>query len=472
MSGCGDSNNNLIYLNIQSVPETIDPQLAKSDEELMICRNLFEGLLRKNKDGKIVNGVCKSYEKNGLTYTFDLREGAKWSNKSDVTADDFVFAFRRAVTPSVKAPFARRLRNIKNAPAILNGTSDPSVLGVTATSSGTLVIELTKEDEFFEETLTTPVCMPCNSSFFDECEGKYGRDKECVISNGSYYLRRWFNEEFGMRLIKSETYSGDFESKNGGIVITANDETPTRTLFSKDSVDCAFVDNKDVDAVRSTGANCSSTQNICWLMTIGSSYSGDIRNAFAMSVSPDVYSPVLPTGFSAARSVYPGVLGITDADGIGLKSYDIESAKTIFSNAVKKMDDKVFPQAIMYYYADDCMLPVTKSVVAHFQQNLSAFINISPAKHPQELKGELKASSLQFAMFPVKATSADVSEYLVNFGSFDGVAPAAAQQAILSAQTVIPICFENTNLCYSNALSNMVFENFNGYIDFSFVIKK
>ncbi|MBP5686211.1 MAG: peptide ABC transporter substrate-binding protein, partial [Clostridia bacterium] len=113
MSGCGDSNNNLIYLNIQSVPETLDPQLAKSDEELMICRNLFEGLLRKNKDGKIVNGVCKSYEKNGLTYTFDLREGAKWSNKSDVTADDFVFAFRRAVTPSVKAPFARRLRNIK-----------------------------------------------------------------------------------------------------------------------------------------------------------------------------------------------------------------------------------------------------------------------------------------------------------------------------------------------------------------------
>ena len=471
-SGCDGSNDNLIYLNVISVPETLDPQLAESDEELMICRNLFEGLLRKDADGKIVKGVCKSYRKDGLTYTFDLRSDAKWSDGKKVTANDFVFSFRRAVSPSVKAPFSRRLRSIKNAPAVINGSADVSSLGVTAVSDTCLKIELSAEDALFEETLTTPVCMPCNEGFFNECEGKYGRDENSVISNGSYYLRRWRTEEFGIRIIKNDNYSGDFKAKNGGLVITANSDTPVNKLFSKNSIDCAFVDNRDINKVKETGAKHKSVQNVCWFMTIGSTYTSDVRNAFALSVSPDVYGPVLPSGFSAARSIYPDVLKVKGADGVGITAYNIDTARNLFSNAVKKMEDKIFPGATMIYYADDCMLPVTKSIVAHFQQNLSAFINISPAKHPEELKEELKKFSLQFAMFPVKARNCDVSEYLVNFGGYDGVDPATAQQRILAGQTVIPICYENTNLCYAKNLSNISFENIDGYIDFSFVVKK
>ena len=471
-SGCGGNAGNIIYLNLLTPPETLDPQLAKSDEELLICRNLYEGLLRKNEEGKIVNGACKSYKKSGLTYTFTLRSDAKWSNGKKVTADDFVFAFRRAVTPAVEAPFARRLRNIKNAQSVLNGTADPSTLGVTAKSDTSLTIELASEDKYFEDTLTTPVCMPCRQSFFNGCNGKYGRDGDCVLANGSYYLKSWRTDEFGIRIIKNDKYSGDFKPKNGGIVITANQKTEVRKLFSKNSVDCAFVDNRDVNSVKSEGAKLKTTQNICWFMTIGNTYSADIRNAFCLAFDEGVYKSSLNTGFSVSKSIYPGVLGVKNADGVGLSQYNLENAKAIFSSAVKKTEDKIFPSATMYYYPDDYMLPVTKSIIGHYQQNLSAFINISPAKHPEELKEELKAFSLQFAMFPVKATGSDITEYLVNFGIYDTSDTTAAQQRILAQKTVIPVCCENTNFCYSQKLSNINFTNFDGYIDFSFVIKK
>ena len=141
------------------------------------------------------------------------------------------------------------------------------------------------------------------------------------------------------------------------------------------------------------------------------------------------------------------------------------------SSAVKQTDNKAFPSATMYYYSDQAMLPVIKAVVAHFQQNLSAFINISPAKHPEELKNELKSTSLQFAIFPVKARNRDVSEYLISFGSYSGVDPVSAQTRILANKTIVPICYENTNFCYTKALQNVYFENRDGYVDFSFIVK-
>ena len=471
ISGCKSSTNDIIYLNISSIPETLDPQLAQTDEELMICRNIYEGLLRKNEKGGIVAGACSSYKVEGLTYTFNLRSDAKWSDGAPVTADDFIFAFRRAVTPDMKSPFARRLKNIKNAAAILSGSANPSTLGIKALSDKCIQIELSGADRHFEEVLTTPVCMPCNQKFLEKCEGKFARDEDCVISNGSYYLKRWRTEEFGIRLVKNDDYTGDFKAKNGGVIITANSKDPIKKLFAKNSIDCAIVDNLDVEAVKQTGTEYKTIQNICWFMTVGETYTSDVRFAFLSSVSPDVYKSLLPTGFSPAYSIYPEVLQVDNADKAGIIKYDIDNAKIIFSAAVKLMEDKAFPPALMYYYKDDCILPAAKAVVAHFQQNLSAFINISPAKHPEELKNELKGTTLQFSLFPVKANGSDVSEYLYNFGSFDGIDSKQAQEQILSKQTIVPICFENTNLCYSKALNNIVFENQDGYIDFSFVTK-
>ena len=146
-AGCGDNYKEaFIYIDFDSIPTTLDPQLADSDEELTVVRSLFDTLLRYDSEGKIVPSGAESYTKDGNTYTFKLKKDAKWVSGEAVTANDYVYAFRRAVDPATKAPYASSLFSIVNAKDIYEGKLNTSDLGVTATDDYTLKIELMGAD--------------------------------------------------------------------------------------------------------------------------------------------------------------------------------------------------------------------------------------------------------------------------------------------------------------------------------------
>ena len=88
-TACSNNDDAYIYFQLDEVPKTLDPQTAKTDIELLISQNLYEGLMRYNEKGELQHGVAKSYEKQGLTYTFTLRDGIKWSDGADLKAKDF-----------------------------------------------------------------------------------------------------------------------------------------------------------------------------------------------------------------------------------------------------------------------------------------------------------------------------------------------------------------------------------------------
>lgn len=463
---------NYVYFDIKNKPHSIDPQTAKTDEELLIVRNIFEGLLRKNEKGKIVCGAAKSYKKSGLTYTFKLRKDAVWSDKTPVTAYDFVFGIRRAVSPAVKCPYGKRLSKIVNAEAALNGTASPEAIGVTANDEETLQITLSSEDKSFEDTLTTSVAMPCNEEFFNSTSGKYGLDAESILSNGSYVLKKWNADDFAIRLYRNEEYSGSFKAQNGAVFISSKEDETPDVFFDKKSVDCAFVESENLDDVLKLKVNKISYQNICWVMTVSDKYSPQIRTALLSSFSADVYKDNLPSGFKTAQSLYPAVLSVDSSiNGAGYLPYDLENAKSVFSSVVAKEDDKAFPSASLYTYDSSPILPVARAILGHWQNNLCAFINISGAKFPEELVSELNEKKLDFALFPVIAKSSDLNEYLLNFG-ISGYDAASAQNALLSARTLIPVAFEDTNICYTEQLTLPFTECENGYIDFAFAVKK
>ncbi len=471
-SGCsGSDSDTYIYINISEKPTFIDPQIAKSDEELMIVRNIFEGLLRKNNKGEIVCGVCESYNKNGLVYTFNLKKDLVWSDNTPLTANDFVFAFKRAVTNNVEAPFVNRLFAVKNAKSIYSGKAKASSLGVKALDDYTLKITLAKEDKNFLDTLTTSICMPCNQAFFNECGGKYGLDAENIISNGSYYLKKWNPDEFGIRLLKNQAYKGSFTAKNGAVFISSNEEETAKTLFQKEITDVAFVKNEDLDQVKQTGTQCYSLQNICWFLSVGKDYEKSVRKSLLTAVSEDSYKDKLGAGFSVATSLYPGILNQNKSVGKkGFPTYNLKKSMEIFSDYVASLDDRQFPSATLYYYDNPGILPAVRGLLGHWQQNLCAFVNITPAKNPKELVGQLKDNDLQFALFPVKATSENVKEYLLNFKSYSGNT-ATVQQKLLENYTLYPIAFENTNICYRSVIKDLYINGENGYIDFSFATK-
>ncbi|MEM7054684.1 MAG: ABC transporter substrate-binding protein, partial [Pseudomonadota bacterium] len=115
-------------------PETLDPHLATGVPTANILRDLFEGLTTTAPDGEIMPGAASRWNvsRDGISYTFYLRPEGRWSNGDPLTAEDFVFSFRRAVDPNTAASYGRMLIPILNAQAILAGEMAPEQLGIEA----------------------------------------------------------------------------------------------------------------------------------------------------------------------------------------------------------------------------------------------------------------------------------------------------------------------------------------------------
>ena len=107
-----------------SEPKSIDPQLASENAGSNVIYDTFEGLTSNDAAGKLIPGVAEKWEisEDGKTYTFHLRDNAKWSDDTPVTAGDFVYAWRRAVNPATGSEYAFILYPVKNAEAIAGGT--------------------------------------------------------------------------------------------------------------------------------------------------------------------------------------------------------------------------------------------------------------------------------------------------------------------------------------------------------------
>ena len=112
---------------------SFDPQLVEDTDGSGIVRDLFEGLYNQDGNGKLAPGVALSHtvSADNMTYTFTLRKDAKWSDGNPVTAHDFVYAWKRAVTPELASPYAwyMELMSIKNGAEIIAGNAQPGRSG-------------------------------------------------------------------------------------------------------------------------------------------------------------------------------------------------------------------------------------------------------------------------------------------------------------------------------------------------------
>lgn len=471
-TACSDSKDAYLYFELPEIPQTLDPQLASSDSELLIVRNIFEGLMRKDQTGKIVRGIAESFTKDGLTYTFKLRKDAKWSDGSAITAKDFEFGFKRALNPVTKAPFASRLLCIKNARQVNSSAMSIDNLGVNAIGNHTLKITLEYDDALFLEALTTSVAMPCNEEFFYETDGKYGIFAESLLSCGSYRLSRWKKENFGIRLYRNEDYNGDFIAQNAAAFLTCNKDKDTLEQLKKNNIDIAFIDSTLETEAKSSELKAISFENICWVLTIGDSFTYNMRKSLSMLIGNQVYSESLAEGYSAASSIFPSSIN-SDKLIQNTNYYDLENAKKLYFSELEALPNKKFPaDALLYYYGNESVKPVVTDIVGHWQANLAAFINIETASDPELLLPQLSEQSYSFAFFPVRADSNRADEYLKKFGIFENTNLQEAQSKILSSNSIIPVMFQNTVIAYAPTLQNLNAELGNGYIDFSFIIKE
>ncbi|SUM32322.1 peptide ABC transporter substrate-binding protein [Staphylococcus gallinarum] len=156
---------------------SLDTALATDTVSFDLYNQIYEGLYTLDKDDKAVPGVAKSMPKKsdgGKTLTIKLRKNAKWSNGDPVTAQDFVYAWRRVVNPNTASEYAYIMYDIKNAEEINMGKKKVDQLGVKALDDYTLQVKLTKPIPYINEMLAFATFMPQNEKIVKKYGEQYG----------------------------------------------------------------------------------------------------------------------------------------------------------------------------------------------------------------------------------------------------------------------------------------------------------
>lgn len=170
-------------------PESLDPHKTSTVYEAHILRDLFQGLVMQDAKANLIPGAAESWtiSDDGTVYTFKMRPGAVWSNGDPVTAEDFVYSFRRLEDPATGAEYASMLYVIKNGEEVNTGAMPPDQIGVRAVDDMTLEITLKAPTPYFLEMLTHQATYPVHKASI-EALGEEWIKPGNLVSNGAFTL--------------------------------------------------------------------------------------------------------------------------------------------------------------------------------------------------------------------------------------------------------------------------------------------
>lgn len=190
----------ILHLGNGGEPSDIDPHATVGLPENQIQKALFEGLCSKDpKTLEPIPGVAESWEisDDGLTYTFKIRESARWSNGDPFTAEDFVWSWQRALNPALANQYAYTYYMIKNAEAFNKGElQDFSEVGIKALDSHTLQVELAMPTPYFLQLLSFKSMFPVHRATLEKFDAATQRGTawtrpENFVGNGAFVVKDW-----------------------------------------------------------------------------------------------------------------------------------------------------------------------------------------------------------------------------------------------------------------------------------------
>ncbi|MFC4620112.1 peptide ABC transporter substrate-binding protein [Camelliibacillus cellulosilyticus] len=234
LAACGGGNNNSSSSGSKTSGKLADKQVLKLTEAADlptldaamstdttsgdVLQMISAGLMMID-DNKVKPDMAASepeVSKDGKVYTFKIRDNAKWSDGSPVTAQDFVYAWQRAIDPKTASQYAYIFAsaNIKNAEKIDDKNSDlygkVDQLGVKAIDDHTLQVTLEKPTPYFTSLMSFPTFQPLKKDFFEKQGDKYAQEPDKMLYNGPFVLATW-NHGSGWTLKKNPNY---WDAKN------------------------------------------------------------------------------------------------------------------------------------------------------------------------------------------------------------------------------------------------------------------
>ena len=207
-----------------SNPETLDPALNNAIDGANTIITIFEPLLLINENNEVVGGQAESWEtsEDGLTWTFTMRDGLKWSDGTDLNAKDFEYSFKRMVDPNTAAPYAEtclgmidgfeEAAGFPDADGNPTAEPNPDALNVKASDDGkTLTIVLSYPCSYFDKMAAFATMSPVQQATVEANGDAWCTSPDTFVSNGPYMITDWTPSE-RIVLTKNPNYVGGWDS--------------------------------------------------------------------------------------------------------------------------------------------------------------------------------------------------------------------------------------------------------------------
>ena len=207
-----------------SNPETLDPALNSAIDGANTIITIFEPLLLINENNEVIGGQAESWEasEDGLTWTFTMRDGLKWSDGTDLNAKDFEYSFKRMVDPNTAAPYAEtclgmidgfeEAAGFPDADGNPTAEPNPDALNVKASDDGkTLTIVLSYPCSYFDKMAAFATMSPVQQATVEANGDAWCTSPDTFVSNGPYMITDWTPSE-RIVLTKNPNYVGGWDS--------------------------------------------------------------------------------------------------------------------------------------------------------------------------------------------------------------------------------------------------------------------
>lgn len=228
---------------------TLDTTQTTDKNTFTMAQHLFEGLYRFDDDSATVSALAKDVKisDDGRKYHFTLREGIKWSNGEPITAQDFVYSWKKLVTPATIGPNAYLLDSVKNSFEIRNGEKSVDELGISAPNDKEFIVELKQAQPSFLAVVSIAWLAPQNQKFV-EAQGKdYALDSEHLLYSGPFTLANWDATSDTWTLKKNpEYYDADQVKLEEVAVSTIKEDNTGINLYQANELDLVRINGQYV----------------------------------------------------------------------------------------------------------------------------------------------------------------------------------------------------------------------------------
>ncbi|WP_318616643.1 peptide ABC transporter substrate-binding protein [Sporosarcina sp. YIM B06819] len=400
----------ILYLNNGEEPTSFDPSIGFNAVSWSALNNLMEGLTRLSKDHLAVEATAEKIDvsEDGLTYTFTIRENAKWSNGDPVVAGDFVFAWRHMLNPETASPAAFLAYFIEGAEAYNNGEGAVEDIAIKAPDERTFVVKLTSPNEAFLNIITNPSFFPINEKVAT-ADPKWYTEAATFVGNGPFNLAAW-SHDVSFEFEKNANYwDADAVKLDKVHWAMVNDPTTEYQMYQSGELDESGVPAELAEQLKDSAELHIDDQAGLYFYRFNTSMepftNTKIRRAFGLAVNrQEIVDYVTKNGEKPANGFvtygFIGPDGKEFRESVGkLVEFNAEEAKKLLEEGMKEEGYTELPKVVLTYSTSPNHQNIAVALQAKFKEVLGVDVELQNvesavfASEQKEFKYQLSRSS-------------------------------------------------------------------------------